>query len=142
MKKQGSILIEVIASIMILTLTSTFIVSVSIQNTNILKERILEEDVNRAICNIINEFKYNMSKEEIEDVMSNDKIGFKYDEYFSKKLMNTSVEELEQGNDIVISKTGEDNIGIKLKIVTNIKTNKNEVNLQKEFTKSWWMDET
>ena len=62
MKKQGSILIEVMASVMILALATTFIVSTSIQNVDILKERILLEEVNRAIYNLTNEFKYNMPK--------------------------------------------------------------------------------
>ena len=141
MKKQGSILIEVIASVMILTLTTTFIISASIQNADVLKERILLEEVNRAVCNLTNEFKYNMSKEEIEELLSDEKIGFKYDRDFSKKLLNTNIKELEQGEDIEVSKIGEDSVGLKLKIQANIKIEKNEVNVENEFTKSWWMDE-
>jgi len=141
MKKQGSILIEVAASIMILTLTTTFIISTSIQNIDILKERILLEEVNRDVSNLINEFKYNLTKEEIEELLSDEKIGFKYNEDFSKELLNSSVKELEQGRDIEITKTYEDNLGLKLKIQTNIKNEKSEVTIEKEFTKSWWMDE-
>ena len=141
MKKQGSILIEVIASVMILTLTTTFIISASIQNADILKERILLEEVNRAVCNLTNEFKYNMSKEEIEELLSAEKIGFKYDRDFSKKLLNTDIKDLEKGEDIEVSKIGEDSVGLKLKIQANIKIEKSEVNVENEFTKSWWMDE-
>ena len=100
MKKQGSILIEVMASVMILALATTFIVSTSIQNVDILKERILLEEVNRAIYNLTNEFKYNMPKEEIEELLSNEKVGFKYDRDFSKKLLNTEIKDLKQGEDI------------------------------------------
>ena len=134
-------MIEVIASIMILTLTTTFIISTSIQNTDILKERILLEEVNRDVCNLTNEFKYNMSKEEIEELLSDEKIGFKYDKDFSKKLLNTDIKDLEQGEDIEVSKIGEDSVGLKLKIQANIKIEKSEVNVENEFTKSWWMDE-
>lgn len=141
MKKQGSILIEVIASIMILTLTTTFIISASIQNADILKKRILEEEVNRSVYNLTNEFKYNISKEEIENVLSNEKIGFKYDSDFSKRLLNTDIKNLEQGYDIQVSKIGEDSVGLKLKIIANVKIEKTEVNVENEFTKSWWMDE-
>ncbi len=141
MKKQGSILIEVAASIMILTLTTTFIISTSIQNMDILKERILLEEVNRDVCNLINEFKYNMTKKEIEELLSDEKVGFKYNKDFSKELLNSSVKDLEQGSDIEISKIGEDNLILKLKIQTNIKNGKSEVEIEKEFTKSWWMDE-
>ena len=141
MKKQGSILIEVIASVMILTLTTTFIISASIQNADVLKERILIEEVNRAVCNLTNEFKYNISTKEIEELLSNEKIGFKYDRDFSKKLLNKDIKELEKGKDIEISKIGEDSVGLKLKIQASIKIEKNEVNVENEFTKSWWMDE-
>ena len=94
MKKQGSILIEVVASIMILTLTSTFIVSTVIQNTKVLEERILLEEVNRTVCNLTNEFKYNMSKEEIEELLIDKKIGFKYDSDFSNRLVKMNIEDL------------------------------------------------
>lgn len=141
MKKQGSILIEVIASIMILTLTTTFIISASIQNADVLKERILLEEVNRAVYNLTNEFKYNMSKEEIEELLIDEKVGFEYDRNFSKTLLNTNIKELKQGEDIEVSKIGEDSVGLKLKIQANIKIEKNEVNVENEFTKSWWMDE-
>ena len=141
MKKQGNILIEVAASIMILTIATTFIISASIQNSDVLKERILLEEVNRDVCNLTNEFKYNMSTEEIENLLSNEKIGFKYDKNFSRKLLNTDIKDLEKGNDIEVSTIGKDSVGLKLKIQADIKIEKNEVNLENEFTKSWWMDE-
>lgn len=141
MKKQGSILIEVAASIMILTLTTTFIVSTSIQNMDILKERILLEEVNRDVSNLINEFKYNLTKEEVEELLSDEKIGFKYNEDFSKELLNSTVKDLERGEDIEITKIYEDELGLKLNIKANIKKEKSEVTIEKEFIKSWWMDE-
>lgn len=141
MKKQGSILIEVIASLMILSLTTTFIISASIQNSDMLRERILLEEANRNVSNLMKEFKYNMSREEIEALIDNGKIGFKYERDFSKKLIDTNVEDLEKGNDIEVSKIEESDLGLKLKIHTNIKIENNEMNLDKEFIKSWWMDE-
>ena len=134
-------MIEVMASVMILALATTFIVSTSIQNVDILKERILLEEVNRAIYNLTNEFKYNMPKEEIEELLSNEKVGFKYDRDFSKKLLNTEIKDLKQGEDIEISKIGEDSVGLKLKIKANVIIEKNMVSVETEFTKSWWMDE-
>ena len=141
MKKQGSILIEVIASIMILTFTTTFIISASIQNADVLKERILLEEVNRSVYNLTNELKYNISKEEIEELLKDDKIGFKYDSDFSKRLFDEDVKKLERGNDIKVIKIGVDNVGLKIKIQANIKIEKSEVSVENEFTKSWWMDE-
>ncbi|WP_297422207.1 hypothetical protein [Clostridium sp.] len=141
MRKEGSILIEVIASLMILSLTTIFIVSASIQNSRILKERILCEKVNRDVCNLINEFKYNVARKEIDDMLIDEKIGFKYDQDFSKKLMDSGIENLGKGEDIEICKVSEDEMGLKLKVIANIKDEVSEVNLEKEFTKSWWMDE-
>lgn len=142
MKKQGSILIEVAASIMVLTLTTTFIVSASIKNMQVLKERILLEEVNRDIGNLINEFKYNLTKEEIKEMLKDKKIGFKYSEDFSSKLLSMSVKELEKGKEIEVIKIGEDDIGIRLKVQTNINNEQSEAIIEREFTKSWWMDET
>ena len=141
MKKQGSILIEVVASIMILTLTTTFIVSTSIKNMQVIKERILLEEVNRDVCNLINEFKYNLTKEEINEMLKDGKIGYKYSKDFSKKLLSMPVKELENGNEIEITKIGEDDIGIQLKVETNIENEKSDVVIERKFTKSWWMDE-
>jgi len=141
MKKQGSMLIEVVASIMILLLTTTFIISTSIQNIDILKERILLEEVNRDVCNLKNEFKYNINRNEIEEMLGNNKIRLKYDKDFSRKLLDLNIRDLEKGQDIEISKIGEDSIGLKLKIQANIKIEKSEVNITNEFIKSWWMDE-
>jgi len=141
MKKQGSILIEVMVSIMILSLTTTFVISTSIQNTDILKERILLEEVNRDVSNLIHEFKYNMTKDEIEKLLIDEKIGFKYDKDFSRRLFDSEIKNLEAGEDIEVTKISEDSVGLKLNIQVKIKTEKNEVTLENEFTKSWWMDE-
>lgn len=141
MKEQGSILIEIVVSTMILAITTTFVISASIQNMQILKERILLEEVNRDISNLINEFKYNLTRDEIKEILNNEKIGFKYSDDFSKKLLTSSVNELEKGNDIEVTKIGEDSLGIKLKVQTNIKNEKSEAVINREFIKSWWMDE-
>lgn len=141
MKKQGSILIEVVASLMIICLTSTFIVNANIQNFKIFKERILSEEVNRTVYNIINEFKYNVSEDEMKSLFKNNEIGFKYYDNFCEDLISRDIVGFEKGNDIKIIKLGEDNIGLKLKIIANVIEESNEINIEKEFTKSWWMNE-
>lgn len=141
MKKQGSILIEVVASIMILTLTTTFIISTSIQSMDILKERILLEEVNRDVCNLIKEFKYNLTKKEIKELLIDKKVGFEYDKDFSKKLLNASVKDLPKGEDIKVTIIAEDELILKLKIQTKIQNENSEVDIEKEFTKGWWIDE-
>lgn len=141
MKKQGSIIIEVITSIMILSLTTTFIVSANLQNTKILKERILFEETNRAVANLVNELKYNTTREEIDEMLDDGHIGFEYDKDFSKKLLQTNIQELENGDEIQLSKISDEGIGLKLKIIANVKNEDAEVNIEKEFIKSWWMDD-
>lgn len=141
MREKGSVLIEIVVSTMILTLTTTFVISASIQNMQILKERILLEEVNRDISNLINEFKYNLTREEINEILNNGKIGFKYSDDFSKKLLTSPVNDLEKGDDIEVIKLGEDSLGIKLMVQTNIKNEKIEAVINREFIKSWWMDE-
>lgn len=141
MREKGSVLIEIVVSTMILTLTTTFVISASIQNMQILKERILLEEVNRDISNLINEFKYNLTREEINEILNNGKIGFKYSDDFTKKLLTSPVNDLEKGNDIEVIKLGEDSLGIKLMVQTNIKNEKIEAVINREFIKSWWMDE-
>lgn len=142
MKKQGNILIEVVVSIMILAITTTFIMNIGIKNMQVLNERILLEKVNRDVSNLINEFKYNLSTEEIRELLKDEKIGYKYSEDFSEKLLNISVDDIENGNEIEIVKIDENDIGIRFKVQTNIKNKKSEAVIEREFIKSWWMDET
>lgn len=141
MKKEGSILIEVVASLMVISLTSTFIVKTNIQNYRILKERMLSEEINRTVYNIINEFKYNVDKNEINNLLENDEVGFQYYDNFSKDLMNKNISDFQRGDDIKIMKVGEDEKRLKLKIEANVKEENNEINVEENFTKSWWMDD-
>lgn len=141
MKKKGSVLIEIIAGITILTLATTFIVSASIENLKVLKKRILSEEVNRTIYNLMNEVKYNTSSEQIEELLQDGNISFKYSENISNILLMKQIEDLDRGEEIKISIIGEDDIGLKLKIEANVKKEENEINIEKDFNKSWWMNE-
>lgn len=141
MKKEGSMLIEVMVSIAILTLTTIFIISANIENSNIIKKRILAEEVNRGVYNLMNEIKYNISKSEIEEILSEGEIELEYNKDFSKKLLNRKINELNTGEEIKITMFKEDNMDLKIKIEANVKRDGNEVNVEREFNKSWWMDE-
>ena len=142
MKKNGSILIEVVAASAILLMTTTFVVSTCIQSKKILKERRLNEEVTRTVCNLINEFKYNVSKDDIEQMLtdSNNEICIKYSKGLSNILIDKDIKNLERGDGISIRKVDEDEMGLKLCIVARVRDGENEVNIEKEFTKSWWMD--
>jgi hypothetical protein len=87
------------------------------------------------------EFKFNVTKKDILSMLDNGEVGFKYDKDFSNKLIEVPIKELEKGSDIEVSKLQDDKFGLKLKIKAEIKRNDNDVLIEKEFTKSWWMDE-
>lgn len=140
-KKEGSILIEVMAGIAILTLSTIFIINATIENFNIIKKRILAEEVNRAVYNLMNEIKYNISKERLEEMLSNGEFGLEYDKDLSKSLISKEIYELNSGNEIKIIMLEEEETGLKLKIEANVEREENEINIEKEFNKSWWMDE-
>lgn len=140
-KKEGSILIEVMVGIAILTLSTIFIINATIENFNIIKKRILAEEVNRAVYNLMNEIKYNISKERLEEMLSNGEFGFEYDKDLSKSLISKEIYELNSGNEIKIIMLEEEGTGLKLKIEANVEREENEINIEKEFNKSWWMDE-
>lgn len=140
-KKEGSILIEVMVGIAILTLSTIFIINATIENFNIIKKRILAEEVNRAVYNLMNEIKYNISKERLEEMLSNGEFGLEYDKDLSKSLISKEIYELNSGNEIKIIMLEEEGTGLKLKIEANVEREENEINIEKEFNKSWWMDE-
>lgn len=140
-KKEGSVLIEVMVGIAILTLSTIFIINATIENFNIIKKRILAEEVNRAVYNLMNEIKYNISKERLEEMLSNGEFGLEYDKDLSKSLISKEIYELNSGNEIKIIMLEEEGTGLKLKIEANVEREENEINIEKEFNKSWWMDE-
>lgn len=141
MKKRGSMLIEALTAISIMMISISFIVKSYYNNAHAVKERILMQKVNEIVNNIECEFKYNMSEAEIEEVLANNKIGFKYDEQISSELCNSKIKDLARGNDIIVKKCNEDSIGTNFVIETNINVDNNILNFRKEFTKSWWMNE-
>ncbi|SFC96395.1 hypothetical protein [Clostridium uliginosum] len=140
MKKKGSILIEVIASLAMLSLIVTFAVSTHIHNNNVLKERQLSEEVDRAVYNLMNEIKYNFSIDEVKELLRYKEIGLKFDHDFSKQFLYKHVNDFIKGDDIKISLVEEKNSEIIILINTFIKKENYEVNIDKTFSKCWWME--
>ena len=70
MKKDGSVLIEVIASVCIITIVITAFMQAYVSSINNLKSRMLEEELNMCIYNLSNEIKIVMRN------CSNDKAEF------------------------------------------------------------------
>ncbi len=141
-KKKGSILIEVIASIMILSFGLLFILSVYQKLIREYELRKTEEKVDRCINMIIKEIKYNVHNDDLEEIFSkSNALRIKYDENMCEIMLNTDFKELESGNDIIIEKNGSDEKRTYYTIQTDINKEKINIDRKYEFYKSWWMDE-
>lgn len=141
-KAEGSILIEIIASIIMLSIASIFVVSANFKCLMQYKNRNSEENVNRIVNMIIKEIKYNKSKNDLDKAFGdNDSIYFKYDDSMDNKLFEQDIFFLEIGNNIEIKKISEDKMRTNYKIKVNIDNENFYYEGEEEFYKSWWMDE-
>jgi len=141
-KKEGSILIEVMISVFIIISVITIGVKFYIININDLNRRILEEEIDIILYNVSNEIKYNISYVEIEEILDeNNEISLKYDEKFSRRLIEYDFEDLERGKDIKITMKSIDEKNAKFEIEICVEKEINKVEAKYEFDKSWWMDE-
>ncbi|AOR24944.1 hypothetical protein BGI42_09385 [Clostridium taeniosporum] len=140
MKNRGSVLIEAISAIFMLTLIISFSISTCIKSNQILKERILREELNRAMYNTINELKYNTKMNDLKEILDYNYIGLKFDENFYDELMNKDILNLTKGSDIKISKLKEDNYKLEILIDGVIDRENLHVDIKQSFTKMWWME--
>ncbi len=90
-RSKGSILIEGIAALFILSLMMMFSMNVYIHNNRVLKERILRENLNRAIYNITNELKYNTKMNELKDRLNEDSLKLSFNEEFFSELISKEI---------------------------------------------------
>lgn len=117
MKKKGVTLVETVVSLMILMMVITiFVTLVRDYNININTRRIKERLSRISYC-IMNELKYNYTKEEIMLQSSNNKIGLKNYDNILDDLKNRSLLELDRGSGVEISFN---NINDSLKIKVSI----------------------
>ncbi|NFG62158.1 hypothetical protein [Clostridium sp. CMCC3677] len=140
MKSKGSILIEAIAALFMLSLIIIFSISTYIHNNRILKERMLREELNRAIYNITNELKYNTKMNKLKDTLNKEPLTLSFDENFFEELTNTEILDLTKGNDIKISKLKEDDYKIEILIKGLINKDNIQVDIEESFIKMWWME--
>ncbi|MDR5587319.1 MULTISPECIES: hypothetical protein [Clostridium] len=140
MKSKGSILIEAIAALFMLSLIIIFSISTYIHNNRILKERMLREELNRAIYNITNELKYNNKMNKLKDTLNKEPLTLSFDENFFEELTNTEILDLTKGNDIKISKLKEDDYKIEILIKGLINKDNIQVDIEESFIKMWWME--
>lgn len=103
MKKKGITLVETVVSLMILMMVITiFVTLVKDYNININTRRIKERLSRLSYC-IMNELKYNYTKEEIMLQSSNNKIGLKNYDNILDDLKIRSLLELDRGSGVEIS---------------------------------------
>lgn len=127
---------------MILSMASIFIVNAHMECSRSIKSRVLNEEVIRNVENIKREIQYNVSREEIEsEFLDNKSIGLMYGDDFSNEILNKKFTELDKGNDILITILSEDDENIRFQIKTQINKDGENVRIEDEFIKGWWMDE-
>ena len=112
MKKKGVTLVETVVSLMILMMVITMFVKI-VRDYNInINTRRIKERLNRLSYCVMNELKYNCTKEEIRLQSSNNKIGLKnYDD-----LKNRSLLSLDRGNGVEIFFNNNTNDSLKIKV--------------------------
>lgn len=116
MKKKGVTLVETVVSLMILMMVITmFVTIVRDYNININTRRI-KEKLNRLSYCVMNELKYNCTKEEIMLQSSNNKIGLKNYENMLDDLKNRSLLALDRGNGVEIFFNNNTNDSLKIKV--------------------------
>lgn len=138
-RKKGSTFIETIVGIMIITII--FLVSTMIICENISCSRIRDniEEGNRIAFCVMQEIKYNITLEEINNRSENGNWGYKRSDNFLEELTNKSLLDLENGDDIIISVFKELDLD-KLDIIVDIYNDNGEIVCKKEFIKYKWMD--
>lgn len=139
-RSKGSILIEGIAALFILSLMMMFSMNVYIHNNRVLKERILRENLNRAIYNITNELKYNTKMNELKDRLNEDSLKLSFNEEFFSELISKEILNLTQGDDIKISKIKEDEYKLEILITGFVNKDNIKVDIEESFIKMWWME--
>lgn len=138
-KKKGSLVVEAAVGVMVLSLSSAFVVNAHIASCKAVRERILNEDVTRNIENLKGEIKYNLNKSEFDELFKDNEIRLKYDENFGNQLLTKKLNEIDKGNDIIIKIISCDEKNIELQVNADIEQRGVKVNISDEFEKSWWM---
>lgn len=149
-KHNGSMLIEVLVALMILMIASMMAMTSAIAANKAKIRREKYEEANRVAYCIMNEIKYNYTYEEVKHKMDNENlesvnnkyIGFQYTENILNELFAKQLFSLDRGNDIKIEVINEEsnNKIMRMKIAISLSEGVGEVNVEREFNKSWWME--
>lgn len=140
-KRKGSLLLEVVVSIMILLIATTLALKLSLAGAKSFNGRKEKEEANRVAYAIENEIKYNIKIDSLINKFNNTTtIKYEYTKNFLNNLTNTSLLDLNSGNGIEINKVLSSSNDSIIKIKVTIKNNNKEILCEREFIKSDWMD--
>ena len=140
--KKGSTLVESIVSLFILFIVVAILNSITLLTIKSIKYRKEKDEVDRVIYAIENEIKYNITFKELDVILVNGEISYKYSENIINTLTSTSLKSLETGNgDRIVIKKEKDNNDESFKIYQyNIRIYKRGVVIiERNVIKSYWM---
>lgn len=139
-KKQGSMLIECLVAIFILTTICMLFISITKGDMVSFKEREGARDNSILLNNIISELKFNVKLEDLEEKFINNKLSINIGEDFNNKLQNENILNINDQSIkkiILVEKVQDLEKGIKLNLI--LKEEDIEI-LKYEVTKELWME--
>lgn len=139
-KKKGSMLIECLVAIFILTTICMLFVSINKGDVNSFKEREEARDNSILLNNVISELKFNVKLENLEDKFINNKLSINIGEDFNNRLQNENILDISDENEkklILVEKMQDLENGMKLNLI--LKEDDIEI-LKYEVTKELWME--
>lgn len=139
-KKKGSMIIECLVAIFILTTICMLFVSINKGDMVSFKEREEARDNSILLNNIISELKFNVKLEDLEEKFINNKLSINIGEDFNNKLQNENILNINDESIkkiILVEKVQDLENGIKLNLI--LKEDDIEI-LKYEVTKELWME--
>lgn len=139
-KKKGSMIIECLVAIFILTTICMLFVSINKGDMVSFKEREEARDNSILLNNIISELKFNVKLEDLEEKFINNKLSINIGEDFNNKLQNENILNINNESRkkfILVEKVQDLENGIKLNLI--LKEDDIEI-LKYEVTKELWME--
>lgn len=138
-KKKGGSLVESLVSLFILSILIFISVKTSIILYKSTINRVEINNRNNAIYAIINEIKYNVEFDYLNEKLNQGDLFIEESEDILEKLTYMDIKELVNSfyGETTISKVEEIEGGIKINVKIKYKDNI----IEEEFIKGWWMDE-
>ncbi|MDU1053395.1 hypothetical protein [Clostridium baratii] len=139
-KEKGSMLIECLVAIFILTTICMLFVSINKGDMVSFKERERSRDNSILLNNIISELKFNVKLESLEEKLINDKLSINIGADFNNKLQNENILNINDESSkklVLVEKVQDLENGVKLNLI--LKEENIEI-LKYEVKKELWME--